>query len=103
MKKDWLENANKVWFNDFDWRKIEDRLNWFPYFRASIEDAGDNSIELQFLDLFSKKKDAIPIIFLHGWPESICEFLDILDIRKTTYSPEELPYDVIVPSLPGYG
>ncbi|KEF57781.1 uncharacterized protein A1O9_05701 [Exophiala aquamarina CBS 119918] len=102
MKRDWVENAKKVWLNNFDWRNHEDRINSFPNFKASVKDAEGNSVELQFLALFSEKADAVPIAFLHGWPGSICEFLDILDSLKRQYSPKDLPYHIIVPSLPGY-
>jgi microsomal epoxide hydrolase len=102
MKRDWLENAKKVWLNEFDWRKHEDRINSFPNFKASVKDTEGNTIEIQFLALFSEKSNAIPIAFFHGWPGSICEFLDLLDILKKRYSPKDLPYHVIVPSLPGY-
>src|ERR1700744_4812584 len=57
---------------------------------------------MQFLALFSEKVDAIPIAFFHGWPGSILEFLDLLDILRKRHSPNDLPYHVIVPSLPGY-
>lgn len=103
MKRQWLENAKKTWLNDFDWRKQEDRINSFPNFKAPVKDAAGNTIEIQFLALFSEKTDAIPLAFFHGWPGSICEFLDILDILKQRYSPKDLPYHIIVPSLPGYG
>ena len=102
MKRDWLAKAKHVWLNEFDWRKNEDRINGFPNFKASVKDAEGNTIEIQFLALFSEKADAVPIAFFHGWPGSICEFLDILDILKTRYSPKDLPYHIIVPSLPGY-
>ncbi|KAI1083614.1 Alpha/Beta hydrolase protein [Whalleya microplaca] len=102
MQRDWLENAKEVWLNTFDWRQHEERNNSFPNFKAAVKDAEGNTVEIQFLALFSKRPDAVPIAFLHGWPGSICEFLDILDILKHRYSPEDLPYHVIVPSLPGY-
>lgn len=102
MTRDWLVNAKNVWLNDFDWRQYERRINSFPNFKATVQDTQGNDVDLQFLALFSKKQDAIPMIFLHGWPGSICEFLDILDLLKNKYSPEELPYHIIVPSLPGY-
>ncbi|KIW96218.1 uncharacterized protein Z519_03286 [Cladophialophora bantiana CBS 173.52] len=101
-KRGWLENAKKVWLNEFDWRKHEDRINSFPNFKASVKDTEGNTIQMHFLALFSEKVDAIPIAFFHGWPGSICEFLDMLDILKERYSPKDLPYHVIVPSLPGY-
>src|SRR5262245_27920355 len=67
MNRDWLTNAKKVWEGDYDWRKCEDRINSFPNFMASVKDAEDNTIEVQFLALFSEKPDAIPIGFYHGW------------------------------------
>lgn len=103
MKREWLENAKKTWLHDFDWRKQEDRINSFPNFKAPVKDAAGNTIEIHFLALFSERADAIPLAFFHGWPGSICEFLDILDILKQRYSPKDLPYHVVVPSLPGYG
>lgn len=102
MKREWLENAKDVWLNKFDWRQHEARINSFPNFKAAVLDKEGNSIEIQFLALFSQRADAVPVAFLHGWPGSICEFLDILDILKGKYSPDNLPYHVIVPSFPGY-
>ena len=98
----WLEMAKSAWLNDFDWRKCEDRFNSFPNFKAIVQDPAGNSIDIHFLALFSQKEDAVPIAFFHGWPGSICEFLDILDLLRSRYSPKHLPYHVIVPSLPGY-
>lgn len=102
LERPWLENAKKVWLNDFDWRQHEDRINSFPNFKASVKDAADNTIEVQFLALFSERSDAVPIAFFHGWPGNICEFLGMLDILRDRYSPKDLPYHIVVPSLPGY-
>lgn len=57
---------------------------------------------MHFAALFSEKKDAIPVAFLHGWPGSFLEFLPIMDILRKKYSPKDLPYHIIAPSLPGY-
>lgn len=102
MKRDWLENAKKVWLDEFNWRIHEDRINSFPNFKASVKDTEGNTIDIQFLALFSERANAIPVAFFHGWPGSICEFLDLLDILRKRYSPKDLPYHVIVPSIPGY-
>ena len=102
MQRDWLANAKKVWENEFDWRQHEDRINSFPNFTASVTDSEGNDITVHFLALFSEKPDAIPIAFFHGWPGSVLEFLDLLDILRKRHSPKDLPYHVIVPSLPGY-
>lgn len=102
MERSWLENAKKFWLNRFNWRSCEERVNSFPNFKASVEDEQGNTIEVQFLALFSEKTDAVPLAIFHGWPGSICEFLDILDLLRQHYSAKDLPYHVIVPSLPGY-
>ncbi|OAQ59227.1 epoxide hydrolase 1 [Pochonia chlamydosporia 170] len=102
IKRDWLVNAKNVWLNDFDWRKHEDRINSYPNFQTTVQDSEGNSIDVHFLALFSEKKDAVPIAFFHGWPGSVCDFIDMLDLIKQKYSPADLPYHVIVPSLPGY-
>ncbi|QIW94941.1 hypothetical protein AMS68_000459 [Peltaster fructicola] len=103
MERDWLINAKKVWESSFDWRKHEDRINSFPNFTVPVKDDDGVEIELHFIGLFSEKSDAVPVAFFHGWPGSFLEFLDMLDLLKNKYSPKELPYHVIVPSLPGYG
>ena len=102
ITREWLQHAKKVWLNDFDYRKQEDRINSFPNFKALVNDSDGNIIDMHFIALFSEKQDAIPIGFFHGWPSSICDFLDILDILRKKYSPKQLPYHIIVPSLPGY-
>lgn len=94
----WLAEAKQYWETQYDYRKVENHINSFPNYHVQIED-----IDVQFLALFSKKSDAVPIVFLHGWPGSIIEFLGVLDILKSKYSEDDLPYQVIVPSLPGYG
>ena len=59
-------------------------------------------MSLHFVALFSERKDAIPILLLHGWPGSFLEFLPILSIIKSRYTSSTLPYHLIIPSLPGY-
>ena len=102
ITREWLESAKSVWLRDFDWRGHEDRINGYPNFKTTVQHEDGSPIEIQFLALFSERADATPVTFLHGWPGSICEFLDVLDLIKERYSPADLPYHVIVPSLPGY-
>lgn len=101
-RRDWLINAKKAWLEDFDWRKHEDRINSFPNFTAKVTDDEGATIDLHFLALFSEKEDAIPIAFFHGWPGSFLEFFDLADILRKRHTPQDLPYHIIVPSLPGY-
>lgn len=103
MTREYLAKAKQEWSTNFDWRKQEDRINSFPNFTVPIKDDQGIEIDVHFLALFSKKKNAIPIAFYHGWPGSFLEFLALLDLLKQKYpTPEDLPYHVIVPSLPGY-
>lgn len=57
---------------------------------------------IHFTGLFSANPAAIPVVMLHGWPGSFLEFLQILGILRDRYTPETLPYHIVVPSLPGY-
>jgi microsomal epoxide hydrolase len=76
-------------------------MNAFPNFTISLVD-GNDKFDIHFVSLFSKKADAIPILLLHGWPGSFLEFLPMLSLISSQYTPETLPYHFIVPSLPGY-
>jgi microsomal epoxide hydrolase len=61
-----------------------------------------SSFDIHFVALFSERKDAVPILMLHGWPGSFLEFLPILRLLTNKYTPSTLPYHIVVPSLPGY-
>ncbi|KAK0631137.1 Alpha/Beta hydrolase protein [Bombardia bombarda] len=101
---EWLSSAAHTWVNDFDWRAHEDHWNSFPNFKINVTTPSDNqAFNLHFAALFSKKKDAVPIILMHGWPGSWLEFVPLLDLIVEKYTPETLPFHVIVPSIPDYG
>lgn len=93
----WLSETKDYWLNQYDWRAQERYINSFDNFKMQIE-----GIDLHFVAHFSEKKDAIPIIFMHGWPGSFLEFLPMLDLIKKQYAKKDLPYHLVVPSLPGY-
>lgn len=97
VTKEWLSNAKDYWLNTYDWRAEEKYINSFDNFRMQVDE-----IDLHFVALFSEKKDAIPIVFMHGWPGSFIEFLPMVDIIRKQYEKKNLPYHIIVPSLPGY-
>ncbi|ODO11216.1 hypothetical protein I350_01820 [Cryptococcus amylolentus CBS 6273] len=96
-----LVQLRDAWL-DFDWRKQESYINSHPQYLATPKTSDGKELKIHFAALFSKKKDAIPIILSHGWPGSFMEFYGILDLVKKQYTPETLPYHLIVPSLPGY-
>ncbi|UPX13223.1 uncharacterized protein EKO05_0003744 [Ascochyta rabiei] len=93
----WLTETKEYWLNTYSWRDEEKRINAFPNYRMQI-----NGVDLHFIALFSEKEEAVPIQFLHGWPGSFIEFLPMLEVIKKQHSAKDLPYHIIVPSLPGY-
>ncbi|KAI1623242.1 Alpha/Beta hydrolase protein [Exophiala viscosa] len=101
IRRDWLSAAKHHWETEFDWRKHEEHINSLPQFKATIRDSLGR-FDIHFVALFSKRENAIPIMFLHGWPGSFLEFLPILESLRSQYTAETLPYHLIVPSLPGY-
>ncbi|KAH6971211.1 Alpha/Beta hydrolase protein [Ilyonectria sp. MPI-CAGE-AT-0026] len=98
---EWLVSTKEYWLNSFDWRAQERRINSFPNFKISVQDE-TGVVDLHFVGIFSSREDAIPIVLLHGWPGSFLEFLPTLDLIQKKYQPAQLPFHVIVPSLPGY-
>ncbi|THW02293.1 alpha/beta-hydrolase [Aureobasidium pullulans] len=101
IRHDWLLKAIKEWRDTFDWRKHEVYMNTFDHFHMNIDDKVGN-FHTHFVAMFSKKKDALPLMLLHGWPGSFLEFLPTLDKLRKRYLADDLPYHLIVPSLPGY-
>ncbi|KAL6705990.1 hypothetical protein ACN47E_006269 [Coniothyrium glycines] len=97
VSRAWLQETKEYWLNKYDWRTQEKRINSFPNFKMQIED-----VDLHFIGLFSENKDAVPILFMHGWPGSFLEFLPLLSLVREQYSAKNLPYHIIVPSIPGY-
>jgi hypothetical protein len=91
----------KYWADDYDWRKAEKKLNSYPQFITSID-----GLDIHFIHVRSKHKNALPVIITHGWPGSIIEQMKIIDplVNPTTYGgkPEDA-FDVVIPSMPGYG
>lgn len=103
ITRDWLAQAKEHWEKGYSWRKTEDRINSYPNFTVPIEEDAGTKLDVHFIALFSENRNATPLLLLHGWPGSFLEFLDVLSVLREKYGPGELPFHVIVPSLPGYG
>ncbi|MBP1876265.1 hypothetical protein LPJGGPFB_05331 [Ensifer adhaerens] len=98
---DTAQKLAKYWANDYDWRKIEKKLNSYPQFVTNID-----GLDIHFIHVRSKHKNALPIIVTHGWPGSIIEQLKIIDplTNPTAHGGNASDaFDVIIPSMPGYG
>ncbi|PGG96655.1 microsomal epoxide hydrolase [Blastomyces parvus] len=107
VSRQWLVETKRYW-EEFDWRKTEEYINSFPNYTAPVtlpgggDEGGDEEYKIHFVALFSLKADAVPIAILHGWPGIFLEHLPLLTLIKEKYTPETLPYHLVVPSLPGY-
>lgn len=96
-----MQQLADCWANDYDWRKVEARLNALPQFVTTID-----GLEIHFIHVRSKQANALPVIVTHGWPGSIIEQLKIIGplTDPTAYGGKaEDAFDVVIPSLPGYG
>jgi len=91
----------RYWATDYDWRKVEAKLNALPQFITTID-----GLDIHFIHARSKHQNALPLIVTHGWPGSIIEQLKIIDplSNPTAYGGSAADaFDVVIPSLPGYG
>jgi len=89
------------WGTDYDWRKVETRLNALPQFITNID-----GLDIHFIHVRSKNPNALPLIVTHGWPGSIIEQLKIIDplTNPTAHGASASDaFDIVIPSLPGYG
>lgn len=87
--------------NGYDWRAHEARLNRFPQFTTQIDGQ-----TIHFIHVKSAQRGATPLLLIHGWPGSIVEFVDLIEPLtnpKAGGAKDALAFDVIIPSLPGFG
>ena len=97
----YMKEISKYWTSEFDWKKQEIEINKFSNFKTTID-----NIDLHFIHKKGSGKNPIPLLLCHGWPGSIMEFFNV--IEKLSHpekfgGKEEDAFDVIVPSLPGFG
>ncbi|MFM0175224.1 epoxide hydrolase family protein [Paraburkholderia sediminicola] len=96
-----MQKLARYWANDYDWRKVEARLNALPQFVTEID-----GLDIHFIHVRSKDANALPVIVTHGWPGSIIEQLKIIGPLTNPTAHGGMAsdaFDVVIPSLPGYG
>ena len=89
------------WATEYDWRRCEAKLNSFPQFITEID-----GLDIHFLHVRSKHRNALPVIVSHGWPGSMVEQLKIIGplTDPTAHGGRaEDAFDVVIPNMPGYG
>lgn len=96
-----LQSLLQYWATGYNWRKIEAKLNALPQFITTID-----GVEIQFIHVRSKERNALPLILTHGWPGSPLEFLKAIDPLTNPVAYGGKPadaFDVVIPAIPGYG
>jgi pimeloyl-ACP methyl ester carboxylesterase len=96
-----IQELARYWGTDYDWRKVEAKLNALPQFVTEID-----GLDIHFIHVRSKHVNALPLIVTHGWPGSIIEQLKIVDPLTNPTAHGGSPSDafhLVIPSLPGYG
>lgn len=96
-----VQKLARYWGTEYDWRKCEAKLNALPQFVTQID-----GVDIHFIHVRSKHRRALPMIVTHGWPGSIIEQLKIIEplTNPTAHGGSAADaFDVVIPSLPGYG
>jgi pimeloyl-ACP methyl ester carboxylesterase len=96
-----LQELARYWTTDYDWRKAEAKLNALPQFTTEIDGA-----EIHFIHVKSTHENALPLVMTHGWPGSVIELLETVGPLTDPTAHDgraEDAFDLVLPSLPGYG
>jgi pimeloyl-ACP methyl ester carboxylesterase len=96
-----FQEVVRYWGTDYDWRKVEARLNALPMFMTEID-----GVDIHFIHVKSRHANALPLIITHGWPGSVIEQLKVIEplTNPTAHGGQaEEAFDVVIPSMPGYG
>ncbi|MET7671144.1 epoxide hydrolase family protein [Micromonospora luteifusca] len=96
-----IQAVARYWENEYDWRKVEARLNAVPQFMTTID-----GVDIHFIHVRSKHEDALPLIVSHGWPGSVIEQMKIIEplTDPTAHGGNASDaFHLVIPSLPGHG
>jgi pimeloyl-ACP methyl ester carboxylesterase len=96
-----MQEVARHWATDYDWRKVEAKLNALPQFLTNID-----GLDIHFIHVRSQHLNALPVIITHGWPGSIIEQMKLIDplTNPTAFGGSaEDAFDVVIPSGPGFG
>jgi pimeloyl-ACP methyl ester carboxylesterase len=94
----YLRSLIDYWRDGFDWRRQERRMNNLPQFCTEID-----GVRIHFLHIRGRGPNPMPLILTHGWPSTFDEFSRLIPMLTNPGSDSEISFDVVVPSLPGFG
>jgi pimeloyl-ACP methyl ester carboxylesterase len=101
VRLEFLRELARYWTEEYDFGRIEARLNALPQYTTNID-----GVDIHFIHVKSEHEGALPLIITHGWPGSVIEMLDVIgpltDPTAHGGSIDEA-FDVVIPSIPGYG
>ncbi|XP_045464544.1 juvenile hormone epoxide hydrolase 1-like isoform X1 [Harmonia axyridis] len=95
------KNVLDFWLNKYSWKKREQFLNQYPQFKTKIQ-----GLDIHFLHVKPKDSKGLkvyPLLLIHGWPGSVREFYEIIPHLTTPQKGRKVVFEVIAPSIPGYG
>lgn len=101
VRRQTIEPLLRYWATDYDWRKVEAKLNALPMFLTEID-----GLDIHFIHVRSRHENALPMILTHGWPGSVLEFLKVIDplTNPTAHGgAADDAFHVVIPSIPGFG
>jgi pimeloyl-ACP methyl ester carboxylesterase len=96
-----IQELARYWATEYDWRRFEAKLSAVPHFMTEID-----GLDIHFIHVRSSHENALPVIITHGWPGSVVELLEIIDLltNPTAHGGSASDaFDVVIPSMPGYG
>ncbi|KAF8857344.1 alpha/beta-hydrolase, partial [Acephala macrosclerotiorum] len=97
-----IKRLAQYWENGFDWRAVEAKLNLFPQYTTSVEVEDFGTYDVHFIHQLGPNPNAIPLLFLHGWPGSFIEVTKVLP--QLVQGANDFPsFHVVAPSLIGFG
>ena len=92
-----ISKTIEFWRTKYNWKEEEARLNRLPQFKTPIDVDGFGTLDAHFVHSKASTPDAVPLLFVHGWPGSFAEVQKILPLLN------QAGYHIVAPSLPGYG
>src|SRR5580765_6381942 len=92
-----IQELARYWTTDYDFGRVEARLNALPQFVTEID-----GVDVHFIHVRSEHENALPLIMTHGWPGSVIELLETIEPLTAPDNPEDA-FHLVLPSVPGYG
>ncbi|XP_062858094.1 epoxide hydrolase 1 [Trichomycterus rosablanca] len=102
FNSNYLQKVVSYWRNEFDWKRQVDKINRYPHFKTKIEGIDVHYVHVKPKNLPEGAR-GVPLMMVHGWPGSFYEFYGIIPFLTEPSNPDDIAFEVICPSIPGYG